>query len=69
MDNELDFLTKIGVIEVQKRCFRSFFSFFCERGRGHGNLSKKTISLNSHLTLVHTEEKKFRIFQSYMKLF
>lgn len=29
----------------------------------------KTISMNSQLTFVHMEEKKIRVFQSYMNLF
>lgn len=66
MDNKLDFSTKIGMIEVQKRCFPIFFFLFFEGGLG---ISQKTISLNSHLTFVHIEEKKIRVFQSYMNLF
>lgn len=61
MDNELDFSTKIGMIEVQKRCFPIFFFLFFEEGLGElgvMGISQKTISLNSHLTFVHIEEKK-----------
>lgn len=32
-------------------------------------ISQKIISLNSHLTFVHIEERKIRVFQSYMNLF
>lgn len=72
MDNELDFSTKIGMIEVQKRRFPIFFFLFFEGGLeelGVMGISQKTISLNSHLTFVHIEEKKIRVFQSYMNLF
>lgn len=72
MDNELDFSTKIGMIEVQKRCFPIFFFLFFEGGLGElgvMGISQKTISLNSHLTFVHIEERKIRVFQSYMNLF
>lgn len=34
MDNELDFSTKIGMIEVQKRCFPIFLFLFFEGGLG-----------------------------------
>lgn len=37
MDNELDFSTKIGMIEVQKRCFPIFFFLFFEGGLGEGS--------------------------------
>lgn len=42
--------------------------FFFGRGMSLESVNK-TISMNSQLTFVHTEEKKIRVFQSYMNLF
>lgn len=51
--------------------FPNLLFLFFEGGAGGGvmGISQKTISLNSHLTFVHIEEKKIRVFQSYMNLF
>lgn len=37
MDNELDFSTKIGMIEVQKKVFPNLLFLFFEGGLGEGS--------------------------------
>lgn len=64
--------TKIVMIQWgAKKVFPNllFFIFWRGAGRGVMGISQKAISLNSYLTFVHTEEKKIRVFQSYMNLF